>query len=130
MTAIRRRPLLLAPALLVTSCSLLPGKGPTGQGEAAKAIDKAAQTDPEPVLSRTVGIPVGSDFLWWTISPPSSRPRTTWSARNWLRSCPTEHGSAGCGSPVPIPRSCWHLWERGDGEGPGDVTVCPVKYLL
>lgn len=71
---------MLAPVLLLASCSLLPGKDPTGAGGTTKAIDKAAQTGPEPVLSRTAGIPATSEFLWWsgTMGGGAPGPSTYW----------------------------------------------------
>lgn len=80
MTTFSRRPLLLAPVLLLSSCSLLPGKDRKGTGKTTKDIDKAAQTDPEPVLSRTAGIPAASEFLWWsgTMGGGAPGPSTYW----------------------------------------------------
>lgn len=134
----RRRLLLLLPVLAVglSGCDLVGSGGADGpSGEAARTsegrtVDKAAQTDAEPVRTRTRHLPEDAAYLWWSGTLGSDAPG---SAGYWvdaivtlspaqaqeLRALCTPDGAPVPGTPEAVPELLAELTDEDFSECPG-----------
>lgn len=133
-----RRLLLLLPALAVglTGCDLV-GSGdsdrPSGEADrtsGGRTVDKAAQTDAEPVRTRTRHLPEDASYLWWsgTLGSDAPGPSGYWvdaivtlpaSRAQELRALCTQDDAAEPGTPEAVPELLAELTIEDFSECPG-----------